>query len=712
MTPRVGFAVVMIVALTRAASAQTPSVTDGPWAGWVQCVLSAHGGTYRDDQVHTWRITGPPRAFGNSTTRHWPGSWSVEGRGSRSADRWTITVPESFEFGGDIGIWEVPASNNIRIASVHSPLVAPGAVRVTGPSMGNYTLQEAAFPAIEAAKTQTVISGTRTREIPTGPGWRKPFEVLSRETCTWHLVRGDAAQPSAATPPNAASVLPPSGTAAAAPPPAATAGAPPATTPAAPSGATPAAPGATPAAPSATAAPPPAPSMATAPTMTTVFIPGLGTVPIGGTSGTGSAAPPPTTASAPPASPPASASSTPPPSSSTAPPPASGAAPPPATGSSGAADVYTIVVRKGSPLDVLYWPPNSTATYTVEAWNTGTGAANSVLKIESSGGLSNATVTCAASGGAQCPSNLTFSALHQGVEIPALPAGSNLRIGISAVVTGTPGTNVTLTSTITGDRITMDNSDKVTHLIAVPSSDSGVNIARTEAAPGGRATSPRMVPSDATRQLSASTCSLQGPAINPPDAHPHGVRLTWSHINGASYTVSRSDMGVVTPTPVTAAFFPSTPGFWHSAPMYHHITYEYVVEARYGGGCGVSTVKVVPPRPWVPNLRVTLDDPNNPIQATGRHWVRVSWAEQAERGDNYGFMVFGHGFPPEGADYAQGCGRTDTIVRCPYWIWQELVTAPPGTHTWLVAPYWQTENGRMIDLDSAARATLVVPPVP
>src|SRR5687767_12891930 len=58
-------------------TAQTPSAADGPWGGWARCVLVARGGNYVDEQVHTWRITGPkPRVTGS--IRHWPGVWTAE----------------------------------------------------------------------------------------------------------------------------------------------------------------------------------------------------------------------------------------------------------------------------------------------------------------------------------------------------------------------------------------------------------------------------------------------------------------------------------------------------------------------------------------------------------------------------------------------------------------------------------------------------------
>ena len=228
--------IVMNVALPIDAAAQNQYSTDAPWTGWAQCVLVARGGNYVDEQVHTWRLTGePPRAIGSSSTRHWPGVWSAQGRGSRGGDSWMIVAPE---MPGEIGMWEVPATTNIRIQSVHSPLIAPAGVRVTGPSLGNYSLQEHAFPGVEGPRIGPTISGTRTREIPGGPGWRKPFEVLTTETCTWSYTRAGVAS-APPPPPTFASGSP--GAPAAPPGAMAPATAPPAATP--PVAATPPAPG-------------------------------------------------------------------------------------------------------------------------------------------------------------------------------------------------------------------------------------------------------------------------------------------------------------------------------------------------------------------------------------------------------------------------------------------------------------------------------------
>ena len=49
------------------------------------------------------------------------------------------------------------------------------------------------------------------------------------------------------------------------------------------------------------------------------------------------------------------------------------------------------------------------------------------------------------------------------------------------------------------------------------------------------------------------------------------------------------------------------------------------------------------------------------------------------------------------------------MVRCPYWLWEEFFTVAAGTHTWIVAPYWKTENGIMLGFRPVPFVTLPAP---
>src|SRR5262245_48795512 len=102
MAIRIAFFTTILFTLPVIAFAQpAPSAADGPWSGQVQCLLSArgptpNGGMYRDDQTHTWRITGGPPVL-NGMFRQWPAVWSVEGRGANTTAnvQWETKVQET-----------------------------------------------------------------------------------------------------------------------------------------------------------------------------------------------------------------------------------------------------------------------------------------------------------------------------------------------------------------------------------------------------------------------------------------------------------------------------------------------------------------------------------------------------------------------------------------------------------------------------------------
>jgi hypothetical protein len=165
--------------------AQTPSAADGPWFGQVQCVLSARGADYQDDQTHTWRLTGEkPLLVG--MFRRWPAMWSVQGSGSGSAGTWKTTVPETI---APIAVWE-PAVGRIRFGSQHGLLTINGGITgTTGTRQAiNAPFTEWEFPVVEDDSKLTTISGMRTQMVP-GHAWRQPLDVLTTETCTWNYTK-------------------------------------------------------------------------------------------------------------------------------------------------------------------------------------------------------------------------------------------------------------------------------------------------------------------------------------------------------------------------------------------------------------------------------------------------------------------------------------------------------------------------------------------
>jgi hypothetical protein len=179
---------VLVATIPVVCSAQTPSAADGPWFGQVQCVLSARGADYQDDQTHTWRLTGgQPQLVG--MFRRWPAMWSVQGSGSGPTGTWKTTVPET---SAPISVWE-PAAGRIRFGSQHGLLNINGGITGTASTRAaiNAPFQEWEFPVVEDDAKSTTISGTRTRMVP-GHAWRQPLDVLTTETCTWNYTKDPA----------------------------------------------------------------------------------------------------------------------------------------------------------------------------------------------------------------------------------------------------------------------------------------------------------------------------------------------------------------------------------------------------------------------------------------------------------------------------------------------------------------------------------------
>jgi hypothetical protein len=355
-----------------------------------------------------------------------------------------------------------------------------------------------------------------------------------------------------------------------------------------------------------------------------------------------------------------------------------------------------------------WWPPNGKARYVVGVDNTppydGSGVADgTMLQIPASAGLSKTGVACIAHGGAQCPAGLTVAQLESGVAIPRLPAFSYVRVAFEAQVTGALGSSVTVTATVTkppNTRDTTPGDDTVskTHTILTPSTDTNPNS--TLSPVRGNITPP---PTPVTSALpSISQCVLAGPVIATPTSSPTGVILTWAHINGARYTVSRDDVGPVTTSPLTSPLYPSVVTFAHSAPMYYNQTYRYTVRAEYGGGCGVSTVTIVPPRPAAVWAEARLRR-NTRLVDVMWEGVQSLGTPPARRG---AVRVFGPGMSAEG--YDEQWSDCQTTVNGQYLCTRDVAVGP-GDHTWIAVPYWETENGIMIDVSSGTRVTLTVP---
>jgi hypothetical protein len=368
--------------------------------------------------------------------------------------------------------------------------------------------------------------------------------------------------------------------------------------------------------------------------------------------------------------------------------------------------VYTYFVNDATTPRTSWWAPNATARYVVAVENSGSVAGDgTVLKVPASAGLAKTGAACVAWGGAQCPGSLTVAQLESGIAVPKLPEFGWIRIAFEATVTAALGTSVTATAMITPppgkrDQNAVDDTATQTQAVLVPSTD---NVPGTLVA-AGSSTTPPMQASGGTLGT-IGNCQMAGPAVATSAASPTGVVLTWAHINGARYTVSRDDVGALTPTPITEALYPSTVTFTHSAPMYAVNTYRYSVRADYGGGCGLSHVAVVPAGGSFRPLAEYWD-------GRGPYWwgrevstdQAIVWAPGVPLGTpaaaSGGVLIYGHGMPADG--YEAHPWDCESLCRRTFLL-------GPGEYTWFAVPYWDTQGGRIIDTSAGTRVTVRVP---
>jgi hypothetical protein len=644
------------------------------WSGWARCQIDVSGPGYVDRQTHTWTIVGDTATV-EGAFRVFRGTWSVVGSGSLQRSQGTQTLTAQWttnaaNVDAPIAVFVRASDGRAFIQARHAQLraraiqgsqqlVIDGKPQTPGPIAADAF--EWAFPVVAVTRpapgASLIASGSSAPAVNGPVGLMQPAGTNATASCTWQFAEGAGSVPAPPAAIPATPTAPPAVSSADGPAPTsvATATPPPPTPPT-----------------SVPTTPPPTSSTSTPPTSTT-----------------------PT--STPPTSTPPASASTPPASTS----------PPASSGATARADLFTTIDADPRvwTLAVAWWPPSGTAKYDVELGNAGPAAADgATVAVPAVAGLSKTTVTCTARSGARCPASMTVAQLESGVAIPTLPANGYVRIAFAATVTGALGSSVTVTSTATApagarDPFLVDNTDRETHSILVASTSSSGSTPALASPSSSRTVAPGGAPA-----LSPSICSLPGPVLNTPTASPIRASLTWPHINGATYTVSRNDVGLVTPAPLTSPVYPATIGFNHDAPLYFHTSYVYTIVATYGQGCGTSTVSVTAPRPFVPVVSSRVLD-----RTGGRYSVFLTWSVPTDYwtplGDNDGFLVLGPDLPAAGHE-EPGCWRPKCIIVP---SWTKEVTVAAGEYTWIVTPYWETPSGRMIDVSSGARITVKVP---
>jgi hypothetical protein len=192
------------------------------WAGAIRCELQSQAGGYAHQETQTWTLTGGAPTVQGSVTVY-PATWSVAGQGwhdrMRSANRriaqWTVNMPgPNAPVSAPIGFTRRPVGGRFDVAKWHAQLTAPGGY--TGPEQYIndgvpqtprrlvQTVYEWQFPKIDAATSDTQLTGANTAEVRAFVGPLQPDDAQSLVTCAWALGRGSAPP----LPPSAMPLLP------------------------------------------------------------------------------------------------------------------------------------------------------------------------------------------------------------------------------------------------------------------------------------------------------------------------------------------------------------------------------------------------------------------------------------------------------------------------------------------------------------------------
>jgi hypothetical protein len=207
----VALASVTVCGVRREVAAQA-SPTLG-WAGWARCDIAVQGPGYRDQQTHTWTMTGgTPSAEG--AFRVYAATWTVAGGGSLQRTtgtqtltaQWATNVPAT---NAPLAVFARASDGRMFVQARHAQLQA-GAIEgyqqltIDGkpqtPSKLSSRAFEWAFPLIDVDTQKGIAVGSSTPPV-TGPvGPMQPAGAQATASCTWQFARGSSPAPPAPVP--------------------------------------------------------------------------------------------------------------------------------------------------------------------------------------------------------------------------------------------------------------------------------------------------------------------------------------------------------------------------------------------------------------------------------------------------------------------------------------------------------------------------------
>jgi hypothetical protein len=251
---------------------------------------------------------------------------------------------------------------------------------------------------------------------------------------------------------------------------------------------------------------------------------------------------------------------------------------------------------------------------------------------------------------------------------------------------------------------------------AVPPTPATIANVPAQATAGPTPTQPRVTVPGQVSVPNPNVCRLAGPKVvgYASGVHPGAAHLEWAYdweaytqsrtadsknVMDSEYTITRADLGNTrlgggfASDPRPSFGRGANPSFDHIAKFDYRKTYTYKIRSRhfrqdfsqgrvtatYEDGCGETEWTITPPRPQTPILTRSV---------SGGTGVTLEWKMSPEQYQT-GFLVTGAGLPSDGR----------TVPCCTF----QLANTPAGDLTWRIAPYWDTPEGRMIDVDTALR---------
>ena len=213
---RLGFALILSIALVSLAAAQQSAASPGAWSGWARCQINVSGQGYSAQQTHTWMIRGgAPRVEG--AFRVYPATWSVVGGGSlhRTQGNQTLTAQwatTAQNLSAPLAVFVRASDGRMFIQARHTQVRAPGSVNgyqqqtidgnVRMPGAIAAEAFEWAFPVVEVSRPKgspnAIANGSSTPFVNGKVGHMQPVGTQATASCTWQFGQGsDAPAPPA-----------------------------------------------------------------------------------------------------------------------------------------------------------------------------------------------------------------------------------------------------------------------------------------------------------------------------------------------------------------------------------------------------------------------------------------------------------------------------------------------------------------------------------